>query len=66
MIFSSTIRNKTELHFQCSTNMTLKQINEDINMYISKHKDELYIDKTDIPVYFKRFVLVVNNISQNK
>lgn len=49
---------KKYLHFQCSNNMTLEDIYSDIKEYIFEHKNELYIDRTEIPVYFKRYVLV--------
>ena len=56
--FTPTVKNKSHLHFQCSDNMTVEQICSDINDYIFAHKDELYIDKTEAPIYLKRYVLV--------
>ena len=50
--------NAIYLHFQCSTDMTVGQMCDDINEYISTHKNELYIDKTDVPMYFKRFKII--------
>lgn len=52
------LNNTIHLHFQCSSNMTMEQICHDINEYIFENKNELYIDKTAFPVYFKRFVLI--------
>lgn len=49
---------KKYLHFQCSNNMTITQIQHDIREYVFEHKNELYIDRTEIPVYFKRYILV--------
>lgn len=34
---------KKYLHFQCSNNMTIDQIQYDIKEYIFEHKNELYI-----------------------
>lgn len=50
--------NIIHLHFQCSTNMTVEQMCNDINEYVSAHKNELYMDKTDVPIYFKRFKMI--------
>jgi hypothetical protein len=47
-------------------NMTLDQIVDDINNYISLHKKDIYLDKTDIPVYLKRYVLVQDNTLWDK
>ena len=58
MKFEPYSKKKIHLEFQCSTNMTLNQIVDDINDYISLHEKNLYLDKTDIPVYLKRYVLV--------
>ena len=64
--FTSTVKNKPTLHFQCSNNMTVEQICSDINDYILAHKDELYIDKTEAPIYLKRYVLVKNDTLWDK
>ena len=52
------LNNTIHLHFQCSFNMTIEQICNDINEYIFEHKNELYTDKTDVPIYFKRYTLI--------
>lgn len=64
--FIPSINNKTYLHFQCSSNMTIDQISHDIKEYIFEHKNELYLDRTEFPVYFKRWVLVRDNTLWNK
>lgn len=56
--FIPSINNKTHLHFQCSNNMTTDQILHDIKNYIFEHRDELYLDRTEVPIYFKRYILV--------
>lgn len=58
MKFEPYPKKKIHVEFQCSMNMTLDQIVDDINNYISLHKKDIYLDKTDIPVYLKRYVLV--------
>lgn len=49
---------KKYLHFQCSNNMTLEDIYSDIKEYIFKHKNELYLDRTALPIYLKRYTLI--------
>ncbi len=66
IIFIPSSKMKKYLHFQCSTNMTLEQITNDINDYILSHKNELYLDRTDTPVYLKRYVLVRDNTLWDK
>ena len=56
--FIPSVNNKKHLHFQCSDNMTLEQITHDVNKYIFEHKNELYLDRTELPIYLKRWVLV--------
>lgn len=64
--FIPSVNNKKHLHFQCSDNMTLEQITRDVNKYIFEHKNELYLDRTDTPVYLKRYVLVRDNTLWDK
>lgn len=56
--FTPSPNNKKYLHFQCSDDMTITQIQHDIREYIFEHKNELYIDRTEVPVYFKRYILI--------
>ena len=49
--------NKIYLNFQCDTDMSLEQITSDVNDYISSHKTEIYLDRTEVPVYLKQYVL---------
>ena len=57
MQFTS-LNSAIHLHFQCSSNMTIEQICHDINKYIFEHKNELCTDKTDTPIYLKRYTLI--------
>lgn len=57
---------KKHLHFQCSNNMTIDQIQYDIREYIFEHKNELYIDRTEVPIYFKRYILIRDNTLWDK
>lgn len=57
---------KKYLHFQCSNNMTIDQIQYDIKEYIFEHKNELYIDRTEVPIYFKRYILIRDNTLWDK
>lgn len=66
MKFEPYPKKKIHVEFQCSMNMTLDQIVDDINNYISLHKKDIYLDKTDIPVYLKRYVLVQDNTLWDK
>lgn len=66
MKFEPYLKKKIHVEFQCSMNMTLNQIVDDINNYISLHKKDIYLDKTDIPVYLKRYVLVQDNTLWDK
>lgn len=70
IIFTPSVNNKKYLHFQCNNNnnnnMTLGQITHDINEYVLEHREELYLDKTEFPIYFKRWVLVGDNTLWNK
>lgn len=52
--------NKVCLHFQCSNNMTIDDILYDIKQYILEHKEEidLTLDRTELPIYLKRYKLI--------
>lgn len=56
--FTPSESNKIRLHFQCSNNMTLEDIYSDIKEYIFEHKNELYLDRTALPIYLKRYTLI--------
>ena len=59
--------NKTHLNFQCSNNMTLEQITNDINKYLLEHNEtDIYIDRTELPIYFKRYRLIRDNTLWDK
>lgn len=66
IIFISSPKTKQYLHFQCSNNMTIEDIQRDIRKYIYDHKDELYIDRTEIPIYFKRYTLIKDDTLWDK
>lgn len=52
-------KNKETIQFQCSTNMQTTDIVHDINKYFIEHNEiDMYADRTEMPVYFKRYTFV--------
>ena len=52
-------KNKETMQFQCSNNMQRNDIVHYIHKYFMEHNEiDIYADRTEMPIYFKRYKLV--------